>query len=170
MGYLAICVDRLVDYNSSVCNWDPNGEYITHTFQRCALPIKWDFSEINPISDTTGGYIGGIDWASRYITHALSACAESAPPRLLVASAMGIETEPVDVILTDPPYYDAIPYSDLMDVFFVWLRRTLNGVSMTIDAVTREPLAPKWDARANDGELIDDPSRFGGDKALSGNK
>ena len=34
-----------------------------------------------------------------------------------------------DAIVTDPPYYDAIPYADLMDFFYVWLRRTLHGLS-----------------------------------------
>ena len=52
-----------------------------------------------------------------------------------------------DRIVTDPPYYDAIPYSDLMDFFYVWLRRTLYGLSPEIDAVFREPLAPKWNQR-----------------------
>jgi len=82
-------------------------------------------------------------------------------------SAIAVSANGFDVILTDPPYYDAIPYSDLMDFFYVWLRRTLHGLSPEIDAVFSEPLAPKWDHEANDGELIDDSSRFGGDKEAS---
>ena len=27
---------------------------------------------------------------------------------------------------TDPPYYDAVPYADLSDFFFVWLKRTAS--------------------------------------------
>jgi len=54
-----------------------------------------------------------------------------------------------------------------MDFFYVWLRRTLHGLSPEIDLVFKEPLAPKWDHEAQDGELIDDASRFGGDKAKS---
>ena len=72
-----------------------------------------------------------------------------------------------DLILTDPPYYDAIPYSDLMDFFYVWLRRTLLGLSPEIAEAFREPLGPKWDVDKRDGELIDDSSRFGGDNAAS---
>ncbi len=72
-----------------------------------------------------------------------------------------------DLICTDPPYYDAIPYSDLMDFFHVWLRRALWGLSPEIDAAFETPLGPKWDAAANDGELIDDAARFGGDRAAS---
>ena len=70
-------------------------------------------------------------------------------------------------MITDPPYYDAIPYSDLMDFFYVWLRRTLHGLSPEIDEAFREPLGPKWNTEKKDGELIDDASRFGGDKVAS---
>ena len=75
--------------------------------------------------------------------------------------------ERFDLICTDPPYYDAIPYSDLMDFFHVWLRRALWGLSPEIDAVFEPPLGPKWNAAANDGELIDDAARFGGDRGAS---
>ena len=54
-----------------------------------------------------------------------------------------------------------------MDFFYVWLRRTLYGLSPDIDAAFYEPLAPKWDHEANDGELIDDASRHGGDAEKS---
>src|SRR5262249_2664790 len=72
-----------------------------------------------------------------------------------------------DVIVTDPPYYDAIPYSDLMDFFYVWMRRTLTGLSEDIDLAFSSSLGPKWDHEKNDGELIDDASRHSGDKAKS---
>src|SRR5208337_1373172 len=29
-------------------------------------------------------------------------------------------------LITDPPYYDAVPYAFLSDYFYVWLRRTLK--------------------------------------------
>ena len=46
----------------------------------------------------------------------------------------------LDAIVTDPPYYAAIPYSDAMDFFYVWLRRSLHGLSDEIDDVFSEPL------------------------------
>ncbi|GHT10297.1 hypothetical protein FACS1894170_02170 [Planctomycetales bacterium] len=66
-----------------------------------------------------------------------------------------------DLILTDPPYYDAIGYAALMDFFYVWLRRTLYGLSPEFDSAFTEPLSPKIE------ELIDDASRHGGDKKKS---
>ena len=54
-----------------------------------------------------------------------------------------------------------------MDFFYIWLRRTLYSLSAGIDAVFQNPLSPKWDHEQNDGELIDDASRFGGDRQKS---
>jgi putative DNA methylase len=84
-----------------------------------------------------------------------------------LSSAIAQHIPSIDLIVTDPPYYDAIPYSDATDFFYVWLRRSLNGVSSDIDEAFYEPVAPKWDAKKRDGELIDDSSRFGGDKTAS---
>ena len=36
-------------------------------------------------------------------------------------SLFGEQNGLYDLILTDPPYYDAIPYSDLMDFFYTGL-------------------------------------------------
>jgi putative DNA methylase len=77
--------------------------------------------------------------------------------------------EKLDLVVTDPPYYDAIPYSDLMDFFYVWLRRTLHGLSPEIDQTFNEPLGPKWNTEKKDGELIDDSSRFDVERAASKN-
>ena len=166
-AYLAIGVDRQADYNSTICNWDCNGEYITHTFQRFALPIKWDYSEINPLGDTTGNYLGGMDWVSRFVDHALLGSRGVPAPSVTGQSSTTLQAEGVDFVLTDPPYYDAIPYSDLMDFFYIWLRRALNGLTPQLDRGFSHFLSPKWDHDANDGELIDDCSRHGNDASKS---
>src|SRR6266566_3978633 len=166
-AYLGLAADRLADYSSAVCSWHNSGEKLRNTFGRFALPIVWDFTEVEPCSETSGGYLGAIEWIRRYINHALSFSHNACEPHIVQNSAIQVSPGFFDVILTDPPYYDAIPYSDLMDFFYVWLRRSLFGLSSTIDDVYREPLSPKWDKEHNDGELIDDSSRFDGDKVKS---
>jgi adenine-specific DNA methylase len=164
-AYLSAAIDRHVDYNSSICNWDMGSECIAQTFQRYALPMKWDFVEVNSTYTSTGSYDGGIDWIGRFLSHALGSLVGS----VTVKNQSAIQDLPdgIDLVITDPPYYDAIPYSDAMDCFHVWLRRSLNGLSDEIDEVFSNPLAPKWDHDAEDGELIDDASRFEGDKERS---
>lgn len=166
-AYLAICMDRLVDYSSAQCTWTVGWDKIRNTFGRFALPMVWDFCEVNPLSDSTGNFLGAVEWVSLFIDHALEACSHSGHPSVRMESALKKPTGPIDLVLTDPPYYDAIPYSDLMDFFYVWLRRTLYGLSPEIDQAFRAELSPKWNHEENDGELIDDESRFGGDKEKS---
>ena len=60
--YLALLIDKLSDYHSSICNWHNSGEKIGHTFGRQALPMTWDFAEANPFSNSTGCYDNMIKW------------------------------------------------------------------------------------------------------------
>ena len=48
------------------------------------------------------------------------------------------------VWFTDPPYYDAVPYADLSDFFFVWLKRIVGRHPLMKDPFNPEnPLSPK---------------------------
>ena len=165
-AYLVLTNDRMADYSSAVCSWHNGREVIRDTFARFALPIVWDYTEVSPMSGSTGNYLGAIDWVSRFISHALESAQSEETPSIESTSATGVSGN-YDAIITDPPYYDAIPYSDCMDFFHVWLRRTTHGFSREIDNAFQNPLGPKWNHDTSDGELIDDASRFGGDKELS---
>jgi putative DNA methylase len=164
-AYLALAMDKSAQYCSAVCSWHISGEKMRDTFARFALPVVWDFTEIALSNDVGGSYTAQLDWITRYIEHALTgAWGETSVQNY---SATRPAPQGFDAIVTDPPYYDAIGYAALMDFFYVWLRRTLHGLSPEIDAAFSEPLAPKWNHETNDGELIDDASRFGGDKQRS---
>lgn len=167
IAYLALILDRSTERNSSICHYDVSRDSISGTFQRYALPITWDFAEAMLISRTAGGYEGQVDWVVRYIEHAINGLQCAQFPRVLNMSAIEIDDIDADIIITDPPYYDAIAYADIMDFFYIWLRRTLYGFSPNIDSIFQQPLSPKWDHERKDGELIDDPVRFEGDKQKS---
>ena len=168
---LSCILSKLADYSSGVCSWHNSGEKLRNTFARFALPMVWDNCEVNPLSDTSGGFAAMAEWVARYTDHGVRAVRPAGEPVLRAKSAIEPLVGEVDVICTDPPYYDAIPYSDLMDFFYVWLRRSLHGLSPEMDAVFAAPLGPKWNREASggegDGELIDDASRFGGDRDAS---
>ena len=163
---LDLANDRLADYSSAICSWHNGREIIRDTFARFALPIVWDYTEANPLSGSTGNFLGAIDWVSRFISHALESAQSQETPIIRGISATKASGE-YDAIITDPPYYDAIPYSDCMDFFHVWLRRATHGLSPEIDAGFQEPLGPKWNHDDGEGELIDDASRFEGDRNRS---
>ena len=167
MAYLALALDRMADRSSVLCRWDVGEITIANVFSGFKLPIVWDFVESVPFSGSTGSFQSQLDWIARYAAHGVRATKPAPPPEVLRRSALVTNGIKPDVILTDPPYYDAIPYAALMDFFHVWLRRTTHGLSPEIDAAFEESLGPKWDHEAGDGELIDDSSRFGGDATAS---
>ena len=167
---IAMClpiISRMADRGSAVASWTNDRETIRNTFARFALPITWDYSEFAPLSNTSGGFAQSVDWVFKVCEHLQGSVDSAMSGENILGSAVACVVNNVDVIVTDPPYYDAIGYSVLMDFFYVWLRRSTHGLSSEIDSSFRESLSPKWDHDAGDGELIDDASRFNDDKSLS---
>lgn len=163
----SLCVSKLADYCSAVCAWHGGRETLAHTLTRYALPMVWDMCESVPVNSGSGSYVTGVDWLARVVLHASVAVQMAPVPTVQRASAVTSSAQGVSVVVTDPPYYDAIPYSDLMDFCYVWLKRTLLGLSPLVDVALSGPLSPKWDFAAGDGELVDDASRFDGDASAS---
>lgn len=141
--FLATILDRQADYNSTICIWV--GDFVGHTFTRFALPITWDFCEVNPISGVGGDFTSAIAWVTRVVEHLLDAGGNPITPNVLHQSATEHLEEGFDAIITDPPYYQAIPYADLSDFFYVWLRRTIGDL---YPAIFRLPVTPKRDELA----------------------
>ncbi len=169
-AYLACVISRTTDYLATVCVWEHGAEEVKHVFMRWALPITWDYAEGAVLAPIERFYSGGLNSVFRVLQNLHhTSWIGTLDPKVYAASAISNPSDKFDLIVTDPPYYDAIPYSDLMDFFYVWLRRTLHGLSNQFDNAFRTPLSPKWDHTTNDGELIDEPSRHDGDEARSRN-
>lgn len=146
--YLALAVSRLADYSSNICTWHNSRETISHVFTRQAIPMAWDFAEVNPFSSSSGNFWGQVDWVAKATGHSpaqLSGSALQAPAQSL--SYRGV------VVSTDPPYYDNIGYADLSDYFYVWLRPMLRSI---YPGLVGTMLTPKSE------ELVANPYRLGG--------
>src|SRR5260370_26978306 len=111
-SYLALGIDKLADYIAALCTWHVTGEKMSHVFVRFALPVNWDFAELNPLSDSSGNYLACMDWVSRVAEHNTLASEKSVEPHVVRQSAIsGNDSDKYDAIVTDPPYYDAISYA-----------------------------------------------------------
>jgi putative DNA methylase len=152
--YLGILCDRIADYNSTITTWNSIGEKIKNTFSRQALPMVWDFSEINPLGNASGNVQGALNWILNVINHEFDSGNQGILQR---ASAMNIpiESEFLDAVITDPPYFDSVPYADLSDFFYVWFKRSIGHL---YPEHFSGQLTPKKK------EAIMEPSRHGGDK------
>ncbi|HSV74969.1 MAG TPA: DUF1156 domain-containing protein [Chthonomonadales bacterium] len=120
---MAIVVDRCADKWASLVVWNVVGEKTEHVFGRQALPVVWDYCEANPLTGMTGGYDGALDWVRKVMEEwPGSASGQSQPAD---ATEHPLPDQTAHIWFTDPPYYDAVPYADLSDFFFVWLKRSL---------------------------------------------
>ena len=166
LPYLLCVFGKQLDYGNGLCSWYTQNEQISHLFNRFALPMKWDFAESSPIGGASGSWESMLKSVTKSIDTAMVMQSLDIPPTVYCKSAIDIPDQ-FDVIVTDPPYYGAIPYSDTMDFYHVWLRRSTHGLSSEMDTAFCNPLGPKWNHELNEGELIDDASRFGGDRSQS---
>ena len=147
--YLAFAIDKVSDRGSTGCGWDTQRDGVTNTFGRQAIPMKWDYAESNPFSNSSGCFSNAVMWEVK--------CLQKMP-----AGKCGFaeqanaqeETSISDVMIsTDPPYYDNIGYADLSDYFYIWMRRSLRD---TFPRIFSTMLVPKSE------ELIATPHRHEG--------
>ena len=122
---LALGVDRLADYQNTGCSWNPSGSALPHLFTRQAMPIIWDYGEANPLASSSGSWTGAVAHVVRGLRNAIVGDGVADVGRAS-ASHHPLPTDCAHLVITDPPYYDAIPYADLSDFFYVWLRRMLR--------------------------------------------
>ena len=146
VSYLGLGVNRLADRNSSLSVWNNIAEKQEHTFGRQALPMVWDYAETNVIEGVQG-------WKKQfsYILSALEFLFQIPPvetqgkgfiPKVTQASATELPYPDnyFDAVFTDPPYYNNVPYADLSDFFYVWLKRSVGDLYPNLFIT---PLTPK---------------------------
>ncbi len=139
--YLGLWVSRSSMFQSNVGLWKPSGEFVAAPFSMQAIPMVWDYPETSLFADASGGAGGQLDWIKRFILHE----SKSAIPASVTrgdGAALAVADNLVDVVVTDPPYFDAIAYGDLSDYFYVWLKR---GLGNAIPEALVTPLTPKSD-------------------------
>ena len=151
--YLAILIDRLADKNTILSRYHKSGEKIENTFGRPALPMIWDHAEINVFSGANGDWLSQMKWVLRFLEHAIQISDKHAKVTHASATDLPYEDNYFDAVFTDPPYYNSVPYADLSDFFYVWLKRSVGHIYPSLFAT---PLSPKtheviemasWDKR-----------------------
>lgn len=135
--YLAFIADKCSDYNSSICGWIPQLGAVRNTFARQAIPMVWDFVEVNIFS----GKVGSFGSMSVWVEKALLGFVPAARGEVKQMDAQSLSMLPNSVVSTDPPYYDNISYADLSDFFYCWLRPALRDVYPDLFGVLATPKA-----------------------------
>jgi putative DNA methylase len=134
---LAMAMDKVADFNCSLSAWRSSNEDVGHLFGRQALPIVWDFVETNLCCSSYMDFGRAVEHVVEVVNHTASAVRRSGQVHISDAREPVLPEESAHILFTDPPYYDAVPYADLSDFFFVWLKRTLPG-----HPLLRDPFDP----------------------------
>ena len=154
-SYLALAISRLANRGSSHCFWDPSGDKVQQVFARPALQMIWAYTEANPFSSSSGNFLGQVD----YLVKALSRVPASGNAQVnLLDARTARHIDGSITVSTDPPYYDNIPYADLSDFFYVWLRKSLKDIDPDLFSTILVPRAQ---------ELIAEPARHNGDRGAA---
>jgi putative DNA methylase len=70
--YLAFVISKVANAGSATTRWFPGRDSIHSTFARQALPMSWDFAEINALGDQTGGFLESLKWTVESLDCAVS--------------------------------------------------------------------------------------------------
>ena len=146
--YLALAVSKETVFLVTQARWRPGDGKSAPGFGRQALPMVWDYADLNPFAGAGGDFLGVINGAEKTLRNL-------PPPVTGHAAQANATTQQIShdkLVSTDPPYYDNIGYADLSDFFYVWLRRLLGPVFPNLFATLAVPKAE---------ELVATPYRHG---------
>ena len=139
---LALAVSNMSVYLSSLSAYSSDGMRSIF-IQGSGVAMHPDFAEANPLMPKL---VGGFDYALTQVTNFLrrEGCKSFGTGTVQQGSAtkISLPDNSIQYIVTDPPYYDAILYSDLSDFCYVWLRRMLRDIYSDL---MKDRLTPKDD-------------------------
>jgi adenine-specific DNA methylase len=152
LGMLSLILTDIARFSTNLNGFAVTVEAIVHIFGRQAIPMTWDYIENNPLS-----FHGGT-WQYRLqraldVLEFCSNVPQGSVPEQVNAADLPLPANEFDAVLTDPPYYNSVPYADLSDFFYVWLKRAAGDLFPDLFAT---PTAPKeeeiaemagWDSR-----------------------
>jgi DNA protecting protein DprA len=122
---LGLAIDKIADLANSLCAWEPVAECPRHLFARQAMPFTWDFAEGVVIGQSSGSWSVLIE-RFEHVMGEVGSDWRTTVPQAASATSSPLPDDVAQALITDPPYYYSVPYSDLSDFFYVWLRRTIG--------------------------------------------
>ena len=155
-AYLAFVNSRNSNSCSSLARWQNSGDKVAGIFSRQAIPMMWDYAEVNVFSMSTQNWMAQVDWVVKSIQtlpdSGQAGRSFQADATLANSLSAGQANSVQPVLSTDPPYYDNVGYADLSDFFYVWLRKMLRDPFPNLFATLATPKAE---------EMVATPYRHG---------
>ncbi|MEG5136315.1 MULTISPECIES: DUF1156 domain-containing protein [unclassified Microcoleus] len=162
--YLVLILDRCADKNSRLSRINPALGTTEEASSQHALNLMWNYPEPcgrsylwSSCSYGSNNYLKLCQlFGTKPHSTGLPGIEQHDPKTIQIDAASAdslyhIPDNSVDVIVTDPPYYGTIPYADISDFFYVWMKRTLGDIF---------PDLFYTELTDKDREAVANPSRF----------
>ena len=149
--FLITAISNCLERNCKLCTWDYGDQKGFNVFKRHSFVPRVQPVESNPLN--TAGSVTSLQNFFEKVYEAKKYCerpfekiknrqkgkveqyyvdSESITENRVeslnckTAERLDEDDESVDYVITDPPYYDNVQYSELSDYFYVWLRECLE--------------------------------------------
>jgi putative DNA methylase len=144
---LSLVESNLSHYLSSISIYALD-HMISAFVQGSGLPMRPDFAEANPmIPKLVGGFEYSHEQMMQFLEREGSQDFHSGIIQHGTATSIPLPDHSVQYVVTDPPYYDQVPYAALSDFCYVWLKRVAGNLYPDIFAFALTPKAEEciWD-------------------------
>ena len=168
--YLAIALCKFADFNSVATRWNPGWLKFEESLSVRGIAMMWSWTDSSLLAPFTGTWKRNLENINEGISYLISAVSGS-PSKVRVVlddtrTLSKLDGEKFDAIITDPPYLDDIPYTELSDFYYVWLKRVLSDVYNTGGIQIRQPRFIQ-EAFFNSGLEIEIQWKYFADKEIS---
>ncbi|MEM4564967.1 MAG: DUF1156 domain-containing protein, partial [Desulfurococcaceae archaeon] len=131
--YLSIALCKLAYLNSVVNRWDGVWIKVGESMSERGIAVQWNWIDANPFNELAGSWRKSFSAIIRSLTYLISNTdKQSIKVNILLEDATVLGKIDPDrkfaLTITDPPYYDDVPYAELSDFYYVWLKRALSNV------------------------------------------
>lgn len=157
--YLAFAYSKTLNRSNAFVPWGVSVECPVNLFSRQLIPFIWDFAESNVISGPSGSFSSMLENTVRGLEKTDLNIPSFGHAFVSDAVEAG-ENIPSPMISTDPPYYDMIPYAELSDFFYVWLRKLLSEIYPDLFETLMTPKSKEMIADANRAGGADEAKSF----------
>ena len=154
--YLGFMLCKHVDYNCIGTRWHTTNEQVADALSFRSPRFCYNFAETNPFEKTSGSLHSMLE---DIVNAARFASTNETPVNVVLGSGLHLAklfTDDFDIVLTDPPYLNDVPYGEISEFFYVWLVRLLKAYYPELPE--RVPL---------EEDLVLSKGRFGGSEDLA---
>jgi adenine-specific DNA methylase len=147
--YLSFIFGKHLPYNCRSASWHRTRDIIASTLSQRGVGMMWDHVEVNPFIKGSGS----LQTINSAILEGLKYSMEKLSNHGQIKinnQSMTTLNESVNLIVTDPPYFDDVRYAEFSEFFYSWERKALIKIFDLGEVPKSEEMSVGGWGRTND--------------------